>query len=174
MQDKVQERQQAKSALAYIIPILEKYKFRWVITGGFACYVYGIDRLLTDIDIDIDTDKDIQEFKSFLEEVETYISQPLENFVDENYDNFNFELNYKLLVLLTAQATQATPTSDAYTEIKTEELPAAVAEALKKAYPEAVLNKASVNAKKEYQLEIKVGDKEGALYADESGNWIAK
>ena len=72
------------------------------------------------------------------------------------------------------QTEQSTATSDAYTEIKTEEVPAAVAEALKKAYPEAVLNKASVNSKKEYQLEIKVGDKEGALYADESGNWIAK
>jgi len=72
------------------------------------------------------------------------------------------------------KAEQSAPASDAFTEIKTEEVPAAVAEALKKAYPEAILNKASVNAKKEYQLEVKVGDKEGALYADESGNWIAK
>ena len=72
------------------------------------------------------------------------------------------------------QAEQSAPASDAYTEIKTEEVPAAVAEALKKAYPEAVLNRASVNAKKEYQLEVKVGDKEGALFADESGNWIQK
>ena len=72
------------------------------------------------------------------------------------------------------QAEQSAPASDAFTEIKTEEVPTAVAEALKKAYPEAILNKASVNAKKEYQLEVKVGDKEGALYADESGNWIAK
>ncbi|MFA9189344.1 hypothetical protein AAGV33_13375 [Flavobacterium sp. FBOR7N2.3] len=69
-------------------------------------------------------------------------------------------------------AEEATSTTTAFTEIKTEEVPAAVTEALKKAFPEAELNKASINDKKEYKLEVKVGDKEGALYADESGNWI--
>ncbi|MFA9189346.1 hypothetical protein AAGV33_13385 [Flavobacterium sp. FBOR7N2.3] len=73
-----------------------------------------------------------------------------------------------------AATEQATPAAEAYTEIKTEEVPAAVTEALKKAYPEAVLNRASINSKKEYQLEVKVGENEGALYADESGNWIQK
>jgi len=75
-----------------------------------------------------------------------------------------------------APAEQATVAQevDTYTEVKTEEVPAAVTEALKKAFPDAVLNKASVNAKKEYQLEVKVGDKEGALYADETGKWIEK
>ena len=62
----------------------------------------------------------------------------------------------------------------AYNEIKIEEVPPAVTDALKKAFPDAVLNKASVNDKKEYQLEVKVGDKEGALYADENGKWIQK
>ncbi len=61
---------------------------------------------------------------------------------------------------------------NAYTEIKIEEVPTAVTDALKKAFPEAVLNKASVNDKKQYQLEVKVGEKEGALYADETGKWI--
>lgn len=69
----------------------------------------------------------------------------------------------------TEQVAQATTT---YTEIKLEEVPAAVTEVLKKAFPEAILNKASVNEKKEYQLEVKVGEKEGALYADETGKWI--
>jgi len=77
---------------------------------------------------------------------------------------------------------QATPAKEAtvaeevneYTEIKTEEVPAAVTEALKKAFPDAVLNKAAVNDKKEYQLQVKVGDKEGLLYADETGKWIEK
>jgi hypothetical protein len=79
-----------------------------------------------------------------------------------------------------APAEQATPTeqvapaADAYTEIKIEEVPAAVTEALKKAFPDAVLNKAYINDKKEYKLEVKVGDKEGALYADETGKWIQK
>ena len=70
-----------------------------------------------------------------------------------------------------AEATVAEEVNE-YTEIKTEEVPAAVTEALKKAFPDAVLNKASVNDKKEYQLQVKVGDKEGLLYADETGKWI--
>lgn len=95
MDDKLSERQRAKSALAFIIPILEKYHFKWVITGGFACYAYGVDRMLTDIDIDIDTDKDSDTFYNFLEELKPYITQQLENFVDENYNNYNFELSYQ-------------------------------------------------------------------------------
>ena len=74
----------------------------------------------------------------------------------------------------TTPTEQAVPATDEFTEIKVEEVPAAVIEALKKAYPDAVLNKAYVNGKKEYQLVVKVGDKEGALYADETGKWIHK
>lgn len=95
MNSKAAERKQASDALGFIIPILEKFNFRWVITSGFACYVYGVDRILTDIDIDIDISKDSAEFQQFLKEVEPCISQPLENFVDANYDNYNFELTYQ-------------------------------------------------------------------------------
>ena len=69
---------------------------------------------------------------------------------------------------------QATQTTGVYNEIKSEEVPAAVIESLKKAYPEAELTKAYANDKKEYKLEVKLGDKEGALYADETGKWIQK
>ncbi|MEL1241210.1 hypothetical protein [Flavobacterium flavipallidum] len=69
---------------------------------------------------------------------------------------------------------QETPATDSYTEIKIEEIPAAITDALKKAYPEAIINKAYVSDKKEYKLEVKVGEKVGALYADENGKWIQK
>jgi len=92
--EKQQEHEKAHAALAYIIPLVNKYNFNWVITGGFACYAYGVERLLTDIDIDIETSRDTEEFKAFLYEVSPYISQPLEHFVNENYDNYNFELTY--------------------------------------------------------------------------------
>lgn len=72
----------------------------------------------------------------------------------------------------TTQATQAV--EEKYTEIKAEELPDAVKVALKKAFPTAILDKAYVNEKKEYKLEVKVGDKLGALYADAAGKWITK
>jgi hypothetical protein len=61
-----------------------------------------------------------------------------------------------------------------YTEIKLEDVPTAVTDALKKAYPNAVLSKAYKNAKSEYKLEITAGDKAGVLYANADGTWIKK
>ncbi|MEO7976920.1 hypothetical protein [Flavobacterium sp.] len=61
-----------------------------------------------------------------------------------------------------------------YTEIKVEELPSAISEALKKAYPDAVLTKAYKNAKSEYKLDVTVGDKVGSLFANADGTWIKK
>lgn len=68
----------ALAALRFIIPILERYNFRWVITGGFTCYIYGVERPITDIDIDIDASKNTPQFKKFLKELEPHITQPLE------------------------------------------------------------------------------------------------
>ncbi len=61
-----------------------------------------------------------------------------------------------------------------YTEIKLEEVPTAVTDALKKAYPEGVLSRAYKNAKSEYKLEVTLGDKVGSLYANADGTWIKK
>jgi len=63
---------------------------------------------------------------------------------------------------------------DDYTEIKLEEVPAPITEALKKAYPDAVLSKAYKNTKSEYKLDVTVGDKVGSLYANADGSWIKK
>jgi len=63
---------------------------------------------------------------------------------------------------------------DEYTEIKLEEVPAPVTEALKKAYPDAVLSKAYKNAKSEYKLDVTVGEKVGSLFANADGTWIQK
>jgi hypothetical protein len=64
--------------------------------------------------------------------------------------------------------------ADQYTEIKLEELPAAIAESLKKAYPDAVITKAYKNEKAEYKLDVTVGDKVGNLFANADGTWIKK
>lgn len=61
-----------------------------------------------------------------------------------------------------------------YTEIKAEEIPETLQAALKTAYPEAVVEKAFVNEKKEFKLEIKNGDQKATVYADANGNWIKK
>jgi len=63
---------------------------------------------------------------------------------------------------------------DDYTEVKLEEVPAAVTDALKKAYPDAVLTKAYKNTKSEYKLDVTVGDKTGNLFANADGTWIKK
>lgn len=64
--------------------------------------------------------------------------------------------------------------TEEFTEIKIEELPTAVTDALKKAYPDAAITKAYKNEAKEYRLDVTVGDKVGSLFADENGNWIQK
>ncbi|WP_264525530.1 hypothetical protein [Flavobacterium sp. N502536] len=69
---------------------------------------------------------------------------------------------------------KAVSLQEEYTEIKVEEVPAAVTAALKKAYPDALLSKAYKNDKSEYKLEVTVGDKVGALYANADGTWIKK
>ena len=93
------ERIKAVQALSFIMPILEKHNFEWVITGGFATLAHGVDRPLTDIDIDIRTSKDSPEFEAFMSELHPYITQPLEHWVDQNYDNYNFEITIADVVI---------------------------------------------------------------------------
>ncbi|MRX69022.1 hypothetical protein SAMN06265349_104296 [Flavobacterium resistens] len=63
---------------------------------------------------------------------------------------------------------------DEYTEIKLEELPTAVTDALKKSFPNAVISKAYKNEKAQYKLDVTVGGKEGNLFANADGTWIQK
>jgi len=89
----------ALDALHFIMPILQKYQFQWLITGGFAARVWGVVRPLTDIDIDINTSRETESFQNFLKDVEPYTTQKLEHFVDQNYDNYNVEITYQGQVL---------------------------------------------------------------------------
>jgi hypothetical protein len=59
-----------------------------------------------------------------------------------------------------------------YTEVSAEAVPAVVKTALQTAYPGAKLEKAYVNEKKEYKLEISVGDQKATVYSDVNGNWL--
>lgn len=68
----------------------------------------------------------------------------------------------------------AKPTQDKFKEVKAEEVPKAVSESLSKAYPEAKIANAYVNDKKEYKLDIAVGDQKATVFADATGNWIKK
>ncbi|OBX26129.1 hypothetical protein LX77_02064 [Gelidibacter algens] len=66
-----------------------------------------------------------------------------------------------------------------YKEIKTSELPKAVTDALASDFVTATLDKAYVNAKQEYKLDITVQEVTSnvyadKVYADKDGNWIVK
>ena len=56
--------------------------------------------------------------------------------------------------------------------MSTDAVPAAIKTALQTAYPGAKLDKAFVNEKKEYKLEISVGDQKATVFSDVNGNWL--
>ena len=59
-----------------------------------------------------------------------------------------------------------------YKEVATDAVPEAVKKALETAYPGAKLDKAFVNEKKDYKLDISVGDQKATVYSDVNGNWL--
>lgn len=64
-------------------------------------------------------------------------------------------------------------TQDDFSEIEKGKLPEAVVTAFAKNYPTATINKAYVNDKNQYKLEVSLEDgTSGTLYADENGSWI--
>ena len=66
----------------------------------------------------------------------------------------------------TNEDVKTTSIQEEYSEVKLEEVPEAIKAALKTAYPDAVLDKAYINAAKEYKLDVTIGDKKGNLIAD--------
>ncbi|RZJ53172.1 MAG: hypothetical protein EOO44_09395 [Flavobacterium sp.] len=86
-----------------------------------------------------------------------------------------------ILGSLSIYATTITPSEEVkieanfqaeYTEIGTDTVPVAVTKALETAYPGAKLVKAYINDKKEYKLDISVGDQKATVYSDVNGNWL--
>ena len=69
---------------------------------------------------------------------------------------------------------KTTPSQEESTEVKLEDFSTVINAVLKTACPEDVLAKAYINAKKEYNLYVNVGDKKGNLYANGTGKWIHK
>ena len=65
-----------------------------------------------------------------------------------------------------------TSLQEEYTKVKLEDATSVITAALKTAYPEDVLAKAYINAKKEYKWDVTIGDKKGNLYANGTGKWI--
>ncbi|MCC9017435.1 MULTISPECIES: hypothetical protein [Flavobacterium] len=61
---------------------------------------------------------------------------------------------------------------DEYKEV--DAVPAAIKTALDNAYPGVKLDKAYVNAKKEYKIEITVRGEKSTVYTDASGNILKK
>ena len=79
---------------------------------------------------------------------------------------------YAATTTVTEPVNKVVIVQDGYTEVSSDAVPVAVKTALQKAYPEVKLDKAYVNEKKEYKLEISVGDQKATVYSDVNGNWI--
>ncbi|EIA09239.1 hypothetical protein [Flavobacterium frigoris] len=63
---------------------------------------------------------------------------------------------------------------DEYTEIGVDALPAAVKASIESAMPGAVVEKAYINEKKEYKLEVKVADQSTTIFTDANGAIVKK
>ncbi|HLT50434.1 MAG TPA: hypothetical protein VKZ93_00680 [Arenibacter sp.] len=73
----------------------------------------------------------------------------------------------------TQQATEVAVAQDDFSAIEISEVPEAVTNAVSTNYPSATIDKASVNKKEQYKLEVTLEDgTSGTLYADKDGNWI--
>ncbi|MBB4801204.1 hypothetical protein HNP37_001243 [Flavobacterium nitrogenifigens] len=70
------------------------------------------------------------------------------------------------------QMVQTVNDQDGYKEV--DGVPAAVKKALDEAYPGVVLEKAWVNDKKEYKIEVTVRKEKSIVYTDASGNILKK
>jgi hypothetical protein len=86
--EKQQEREKAKAALEYIMPLLEKNHLRWCISGSLALQLYGVNRPIEAIDIDVESSRDNPEFQALLKEVEDHVELPFQLWKDKNYDNW--------------------------------------------------------------------------------------
>ncbi|WP_394776987.1 hypothetical protein [Flavobacterium sp.] len=79
---------------------------------------------------------------------------------------------YASTVTTQEQTKVAVSVQTEYTEVSAEAVPPAIKTALQTAYPGAKLVKAFVNEKKEYKLEISVGDQKATVFSDVNGNWL--
>lgn len=75
-------------------------------------------------------------------------------------------------VAVKSSIVQSVNTQDEYKEV--DAVPAAIKTALDNAYPGVKLDKAYVNEKKEYKIEITVRGEKSTVYTDASGNIIKK
>ena len=75
-------------------------------------------------------------------------------------------------VAVTSSMVQSVNIQDEYKEV--DAVPAAIKTALDEAYPGVKLDKAYVNEKKEYKIEITVRGEKSTVYTDEKGNIIKK
>lgn len=74
--------------------------------------------------------------------------------------------------VVTSPLVQTVNDQDGYKEV--DGVPAAIKKSLDEAYPGVVLEKAWVNDKKEYKIEITVRGEKSIVYTDASGNILKK
>ena len=81
---------QTKSALKWIVGILERHKVPFQVTGGLAAEMYGSRRELADIDLEIPEN----DFLPILKDVKRHIIFGPKRLKDKNWDIFLMTLEY--------------------------------------------------------------------------------
>ena len=76
--------------------------------------------------------------------------------------------------LIQNSTNQSVIIQDEFTEVSADAVPAAVKSTIEKSFPGTKLEKAYVNEKKEYKLEISKGETKYTIFTDASGNIIKK
>jgi hypothetical protein len=76
--------------------------------------------------------------------------------------------------MLRSSMNQSVTIQDEFTEVTADAVPAAVKSTVEKSFPGTKLEKAYVNEKKEYKLEISNADKKYTVFTDAAGNIIKK
>ncbi|RZJ53171.1 MAG: hypothetical protein EOO44_09390 [Flavobacterium sp.] len=76
--------------------------------------------------------------------------------------------------LIQSSMNQSVTIQDEFTEVSADAVPAAVKSTVEKSFPGTKLEKAYVNEKKEYKLEISKGETKYTIFTDAAGNIIKK
>ena len=83
-------------------------------------------------------------------------------------------VNAATVPLITNSMNQSVTIQDEFTEVSADAVPAAVKSTVEKSFPGTKLEKAYVNEKKEYKIEISVRDVKSVVYTDEKGTILKK
>lgn len=87
---------------------------------------------------------------------------------------FAFSTLFTSATAMTHSTTFSVTIENEFKEIATKDLPKSILEAVERDFDGATIQRAFINEKNEYKLEITVAEVGKTIYSDANGNWIKK